>query len=197
MERMRAANSPPPAERGRGGGWETQRHQESLFSPGHEKTRRRYTTSMRALAIAMLLAPSLAQAQCQAGEGSAYSTNVRLSPRAGRVCWHIVDVHEGASCAGAPAFSVELHCGQTRRMAVASDGRLISLLAPRVRERGWHAVVVTERGGRQTRIRLGDLPGAAALRGTIRLDIDRGAVRMRAGGSEARVPFAEVLALAR
>ena len=92
---------------------------------------------MRALLVVLVLvvapavAPRMARAECRSSPSAAHSYETRLSPRAGILCLYIADVYAGGACEGEPAWSVELSCGETSRLAVTDHGRLISILAPR------------------------------------------------------------------
>lgn len=152
---------------------------------------------VRTLVLALvLLLPSAVSAQCHASPGRSRSIGMRLSPRAGIQCLHIVDVYAGAACEGAPEWSIELHCSQTSRIAVTDGGRLISILAPRASRLEWNILHVVGRDQRAVWIRLRDVPGREALRGTLALDFDGAAVRMRARSAEARATFDAIEALA-
>ena len=157
---------------------------------------------MRALLVVLLLviapavAPRTARAECMSSPSAAHSYQTRLSPRAGILCLYIADVYAGGACEGEPAWSVELSCGETSRLAVTDRGRLISILAPRASRPEWNIVRITTRDRAPVRIPLGDLPGASALRGAVRLDFDGGALRLRSRAGEVRVTFDALEALA-
>ncbi|MDQ3036133.1 MAG: hypothetical protein M3Y87_27275 [Myxococcota bacterium] len=140
------------------------------------------------LAALLLAMPERATAQCRASAAGTYSFDMRVSVRAGVLCIHTVDVYAGASCDGAPEWSVDLGCNQTSRLAISDRARLISVLAPRASHRDWAIVTVTSREGGSVALRLGELPGIEALRGTARVELDGDAVRLR-GGTDVRVSF--------
>jgi hypothetical protein len=128
------------------------------------------------LALLAVGCPSARAQSCSASIGNAFSYDTRVSPRAGVVCLFVVTVYEGASCeAEHRRWSGELGCNEARRMRVTDAGRLVSILAPRASNRLWPIVrVFTAEGATMRRLsfRLVDLPGAAALHGTVRMTFE-------------------------
>lgn len=133
---------------------------------------------MRALLLSTaLFLPSAAHAECRPSPGGQFSYDTRLSPRAGRVCLYIADVHASAQCAQL-AWSVELPCSQTERLVVSDCGALLSLLAPRASRPDATILRVTE-GRQSVFVRLRELPLVAPLRGAVRLEFWAGRLRIR------------------
>ena len=126
-------------------------------------------------ALAAVCSPARAQT-CVSSAGNAFSYDTRVSPRAGGACRYVVTVFEGASCeAEHRRWSADLACNEARRMRVTDAGRLISILAPRASNRLWPIVRIFMADGvdvRRVSLRLMDLPGAAALHGTLRMAFD-------------------------
>jgi hypothetical protein len=151
---------------------------------------------MRAIALAsvLLAVPALARAECRASASGAHSYDVRVSPRAGRACLHIVEVYAGRACETLER-SVELACNETRRMALTARGSLVSILAPRARP-DWSSLRVTMPTGEPAWIRLRDLPGMANVGGTPQLDFDGTSLRVHAAGGVERIALEAIESIA-
>src|SRR5687767_6386910 len=122
---------------------------------------------MRLSLVLLLLAlPSAARAECRSSPNGLFSYDLRVSPRAGGMCLHIVELHHGAGCAQLTA-EIELACNETRRMAVTDRGYLVSVLAPRASEREWSIVRVTVGRDHFVHFRLRELPGIETIRGVV------------------------------
>jgi hypothetical protein len=138
---------------------------------------------MRLLFAALLLSllrlglPAAALACTPSAHGSS-SFEVRVSPRAGYVCAHVITVYEGGSCSGTVAGAVDVGCGLTSRLAIRDDGVLVSILAPRASRRRWSILRVFRVGDpeRAGYLSLDDLPATAELRGRVQVTFDGAAV---------------------
>jgi len=163
-------------------------------------------TMPRALSVVLLLLTTLfawlprTAAACDASPSGALSYDLRLSPRAGRQCLYIVEIHRGASCEGAPTRSFELSCGETHRATITDEGAFISVLAPRAGNARWPIVRVFESGDAGIvvahTLRLEDLNAPASIGPRPRVRVDHAGVSL-VGRTTLVVPLSEVVRLAR
>jgi hypothetical protein len=148
--------------------------------------------------LGVLLCASATRAQdCTPSPAGAYSFTASRHARSGRVAIYQVRVFLGGDCSGAPAFATQL--GSIRRVAVTDGGVIVTILAARSSHREWSIVRVIAGGERAVdrRLSLDELPGTAALVGTVRAGFDGASVRFSSEDGEASVPFAALDALAR
>jgi hypothetical protein len=139
---------------------------------------------------------SIANAECRASSGGAFSFDFEVSPLAGGACLMDVTVFAGPSCEPARRqWASTRGCNETDRLAVTDRGSLISILAPATSHPDWAIVnVISWRGGRVVvrSLALRDIPGAQALRGTVRPVFEGAAIRF---ASDVLVPFGALEAI--